>query len=100
MNNVEKRVRTMSNTKRILEDVKREKERKDKILKGIVFEKRGKEILMFFEYRQVVDNVSGNQHFIRHHHDPEWVDESMMQSLTKGLDELNVRYQLRKDVFI
>ncbi|MDY5059496.1 hypothetical protein [Staphylococcus simulans] len=90
----------MSKAKRIIEDVKREKERRDKLFQGILFEKRGKEIVMFFEYEEVVDNVSDNHHFIRHNHDPEWVDKSMLPELKEGLEDLNVTYHCRKDIFI
>lgn len=90
----------MDNVKRIIEDVKREKERTDKLLKGIVFEVRGEDITMFFEYEQIIDNVTEDQNFVRHHHDPEWVSREEMTSLQKELDELNVKNQVRKDLFI
>lgn len=90
----------MSEIERIIESVKKEKERTDKLFQGILFEKRGKEIVMFFEYEEVVDNVSDKHHFIRHNHDPEWVEKKMLPEIKEGLAHLNVTYRCRKDDFI
>ena len=57
---------SLDQTSRIIEDVKREKQRDDKIFKGVTFEVRTEQVIMFFNYEEIVDTQKDDQYFIKH----------------------------------
>ena len=40
---------------------------------------------MFFNYSEIVDNISGNQYYVKHNHDPEFIDIQELNQLKEGL---------------
>ena len=55
----------MDQVKRIIEDVKVEKKRTDKIFQDVTFEVRAEQVIMFFNYNEIIDNVNGNQIYVK-----------------------------------
>lgn len=90
----------MNQVSRIIEDVKQEKERNDKIFKGITFEVRTEQVIMFFNYEEIVDTQNENHYFIKHNHDPEFIDIQELNAIKKSLDEFHVLYNERRDDFM
>ena len=45
----------MDQVTRIIEDVKKEKNRNDKIFKGATFEVRTEQVIMFFNYDEIIN---------------------------------------------
>lgn len=90
----------MEQVTRIIEDVKNEKKRTDKIFEGITFETRAEQVLMFFNYSEIVDNISGNQYYVKHNHDPEFIDIQELNQLKEGLQKLDIPFNERRDVFM
>jgi membrane protease subunit (stomatin/prohibitin family) len=91
---------SLDQTSRIIEDVKREKQRDDKIFKGVTFEVRTEQVIMFFNYEEIVDTQNQDQYFIKHNHDPEFIDIQELNALKKSLDELHIAYSERRDDFM
>lgn len=91
---------SLNQVSRIIEDVKQEKERNDKIFKGITFEVRTEQVIMFFNYEEIVDTQNENHYFIKHNHDPEFIDIQELNAIKKSLDEFHVLYNERRDDFM
>lgn len=91
---------SLNQTSRIIEDVKREKQRDDKIFKGVTFEVRTEQVIMFFNYEEIIDTQKDDQYFIKHNHDPEFIDIQELNALKKSLDELHISYSERRDDFM
>lgn len=90
----------MNQVERLHHQLKQEKKRTDKILKDIAFEVRKEQVIMFFNYEEIVDNIHENQYAVRHNHDPEFINLEEMKRLKKILNELNIRYSERRDDFM
>ncbi len=90
----------MATLKQLIEDIEWEKGRKDKLLQKIIFEVREQQVIMFFEYDEVVDNIHGNQYAVKHHHDPEFIELEDMEAIKQKLVELHIPYSERRDVFM
>ncbi|UEX89468.1 hypothetical protein [Staphylococcus ratti] len=89
----------MKSSKRIIEEVKRESQREDKALDGINFEIRENEVTMFFEYNEPSPKEK-NHHYVRHDHDPEFLDVETFEKVKTELASLNIPYSERRDEFI
>lgn len=63
-------------------------------------ERRGDEVVVFFNYEEKVDNEREDQHFIQHHHDPVFVEADNLNALIKQLNQIGTAYELRDDVFM
>jgi len=90
----------MNRVKKIIEDVKQEKKRTDKIFQDITFEVRAEQVLMFFNYNEIIDNVNGDQNYVKHNHDPEFIDIQQLNQLKSELKELDVPFHERRDDFM
>ncbi|MGD6885605.1 hypothetical protein [Staphylococcus shinii] len=90
----------MDQVKRIIEDVKVEKKRTDKIFQDVTFEVRAEQVIMFFNYNEIIDNINGNQIYVKHNHDPEFIDIQELNLLKSELKELEVPYHERRDDFM
>ena len=76
----------MDKVKRIVEDIKSEKQRTDKVFQDITFEIR--------------DTVNEDQNYVKHNHDPVFIDIQELNALKKELQELNIIYHERRDDFM
>lgn len=90
----------MDQVKRIIEDVKKEKNRNDKIFTGATFEVRTEQVIMFFNYEEIVNTQNDNHFFVKHNHDPEFLDIQSLNSIKKELDDLRIPYNERRDDFM
>ncbi|SCS49617.1 hypothetical protein [Staphylococcus caeli] len=90
----------MDRVKKIIEDVRQEKKRTDKIFQDITFEVRAEQVLMFFNYNEIIDNVNGDQNYVKHNHDPEFIDIQQLNQLKSELKELDVPFHERRDDFM
>ena len=90
----------MDQVNRIIEDVKKEKARTDKIFQDITFEIRAEQVLMFFNYKEIVDNVNDNQYYVKHNHDPEFIDIQALNALKTEFKKLDISFHERRDVFM
>ena len=89
----------MKKARNIIEEVKKERQREDKQLKSIHFEIRENEVTMFFEYNEPSPTQS-NHHYIRHDHDPEFLDIQTFEQVKSELSTLTIHYSERRDEFI
>jgi len=94
------RVRDVDQVNRIIEDVKKEKARTDKIFQDITFEIRAEQVLMFFNYKEIVDNVNDNQYYVKHNHDPEFIDIQALNALKTEFKKLDISFHERRDDFM
>ncbi|WP_228518220.1 hypothetical protein [Staphylococcus chromogenes] len=89
----------MKKAETIIEEVKTEQQREDKQLKSILFEIRENEVTMFFEYNEPSPSES-NHHYVRHDHDPEFLDIETFEQVKSELSTLNIHFSERRDEFI
>ena len=90
----------LNNVKRIVEDVKKEKVRTDKIFKDITFEVRAEQVIMFFNYNEIIDTVNEDQNYVKHNHDPEFIDIQQLTELKAEFKELDIPFHERRDDFM
>ncbi|ATH60510.1 MULTISPECIES: hypothetical protein [Staphylococcus] len=90
----------MDKVKRILEDIKNEKQRTDKVFQDITFEVRAEQVIMFFNYNEIIDTVNEDQNYLKHNHDPEFIDIQELNTLKKELTALNISFHERRDDFM
>ena len=90
----------MDRVNRIIEDVKKEKNRNDKIFQDITFEIRTEQVIMFFNYNEIIDTVNGNQNYVKHNHDPEFIDIKELNDLKTELKKLDIPFTERRDDFM
>ncbi|WP_436853578.1 hypothetical protein [Staphylococcus caeli] len=90
----------MDRVKKIIEDVKQEKKRTDKIFQDITFEVRAEQVLMFFNYDEIIDNVNGDQNYVKHNHDPEFIDIQQLNQLKGELKKIDIPFHERRDDFM
>lgn len=90
----------LNKVKTIIEDVKKEKSRTDKIFKGVTFEVRAEQVIMFFNYNEIIDTVNEDQNYVKHNHDPEFIDMQQLTELKSEFKELNIPYHERRDDFM
>ncbi|GEQ00614.1 hypothetical protein BU600_12765 [Staphylococcus arlettae] len=90
----------MDQVTRIIEDVKKEKNRNDKIFKGATFEVRTEQVIMFFNYDEIINTQNENHFFVKHNHDPEFLDIQSLNSVKRELDNLHIPYNERRDDFM
>lgn len=90
----------MDKVKRILEDIKNEKQRTDKVFQDITFEVRAEQVIMFFNYNEIIDTVNEDQNYLKHNHDPEFIDIQELNTLKKELTALNILFHERRDDFM
>ncbi|WP_436861343.1 hypothetical protein [Staphylococcus caeli] len=90
----------MDRVKKIIEDVKQEKKRTDKIFQDITFEVRAEQVLMFFNYDEIIDNVNGDQNYVKHNHDPEFIDIQQLNQLKTELKKIDIPFHERRDDFM
>lgn len=90
----------MDHVTQIIEDIKVEKKRSDKIFTGITFEIRSEQVIMFFNYDEIIDNVEGDQVYVKHNHDPEFIDTNKLRHIKQQLEGINVEYTERRDDFL
>lgn len=90
----------MATLKQLIKEIEWEKGRKDKLLQKNIFEVREQQVIMFFEYDEVVDNIHGNPYAVKHHHDPEFIELEEMETIKQKLSELHIPYSERRDVFM
>ena len=90
----------MDNVKRIIEDVKREQQRLDKVLTHIEFEIRTTQVIMFFNYDELANPKTQDHYFVKHNHDPEFIDMNMLNEIKAQLDEIQMPYSERRDDFL
>ena len=74
----------MEQVTRIIEDVKNEKKERTKFLK-VLHLKFARASIDVFNYSEIVDNISGNQYYVKHNHDPEFIDIQELNQLKEGL---------------
>ncbi|MCE5037763.1 hypothetical protein [Staphylococcus auricularis] len=84
----------------LIEIVKREQKRTDKMFQALSLERRGDEVVVFFNYEETVDNELDDPHFIQHHHDPVFLTGSDLDKLINELNQIGTAYELRDDVFM
>jgi hypothetical protein len=94
------KVIAMDKVKRILEDIKNEKQRTDKVFQDITFEVRAEQVIMFFNYNEIIDTVNEDQNYLKHNHDPEFIDIQELNTLKKELTALNISFHERRDDFM
>lgn len=94
------KVVAMDKVKRIVEDIKNEKQRTDKVFQDITFEIRAEQVIMFFNYNEIIDTVNEDQNYVKHNHDPVFIDIQKLNALKKELQELNIMYHERRDDFM
>ncbi len=94
-----KKVMKMKSVAQLLTEVKEERNREDKKLIEIQFEVRNEQVTMFFEYEKE-QATQDNHYFIRHHHDPEFLDMETFELLKEALDDEGIRHKQRRDVFL
>lgn len=90
----------MDNVKRIIEDVKREKNRTDKVLTHIEFEIRIEQVIMFFNYDDLASSNQQDHYFVKHNHDPEFIDMNMLNDIKSALKEMHMPFSERRDDFL
>ncbi|MBO1220415.1 hypothetical protein [Staphylococcus nepalensis] len=90
----------MDKVKRILEDIQNEKQRTDKVFQDITFEVRAEQVIMFFNYNEIIDTVNEDQNYLKHNHDPEFIDIQELNTLKKELTALNISFHERRDDFM
>lgn len=54
---------------------------------------------MFFEYNEPSPSES-NHHYVRHDHDPEFLDIETFEQVKSELSTLNIHFSERRDEFI
>ena len=55
---------------------------------------------MFFNYNEIIDTVNEDQNYVKHNHDPVFIDIQELNALKKELQELNIIYHERRDDFM
>ncbi|MCO4328940.1 hypothetical protein MTQ89_03005 [Staphylococcus hyicus] len=89
----------MKSETRIIDELKKEMQREDKVLKSISFEVRASEVTMFFEYNEP-SSTDKDPHYMKHGHDPEFLDIETFENIKAQLPSLNVNYTERRDEFM
>ncbi len=90
----------MDKVERIIKTVENEKGRTDKQFKGIEFNIRRNEVVMIYNYDEVVNNVQQDPHYIRHNKDPEWLSLDELAVIQKALKEKDIHFIERRDQFM
>lgn len=89
----------MKSVEQLIKEVQKEQNRTDKQLESIQFEIRQNEVTMFFLYRELFVD-SEQHHYIRHNHDPEFLDKETFENLKEQLMEMDIPFTERSDIFM
>ncbi|MBF0720429.1 hypothetical protein [Mammaliicoccus sciuri] len=90
----------MDKIERIIKTIDAEKNRSDKQFKGIEFNIRKNEVVMIYNYDEMINNVKQDPHYIRHNKDPEWLSLDELTAIQKALKEKNIHFIERRDEFM
>ncbi|MCU5745640.1 hypothetical protein N9R04_02745 [Staphylococcus sp. SQ8-PEA] len=90
----------MKKIDRLIREIKREQNRTDKLLREITFEIRDKQVIMFFNYEETIDNIHDNPHAVKHNHDPEFLNLKELDMLKPKLSEIGLPFTERRDDFM
>ena len=55
---------------------------------------------MFFNYDEIINTQNENHFFVKHNHDPEFLDIQSLNSVKRELDNLHIPYNERRDDFM
>ncbi|MGO1862911.1 hypothetical protein ABLV91_03990 [Staphylococcus equorum] len=55
---------------------------------------------MFFNYNEIIDTVNGDQNYVKHNHDPEFIDIKELNDLKTELKKLDIPFTERRDDFM
>jgi len=61
---------------------------------------RAEQVIMFFNYNEIIDTVNEDQNYLKHNHDPEFIDIQELNTLKKELTALNISFHERRDDFM
>ena len=86
----------MDKVKRIVEDIKSEKQRTDKVFQDITFEIRAEQVIMFFNYNEIIDTVNEDQNYVKHNHDPVFIDIQELNALKKSYKS-SILYTMKEE---
>lgn len=86
---------------RIMEKVKNESNRRDKVFTGVEFNVRGDQVVMNYIYDEFSSRTSEQSgHYMPHGEDPAFIGEEEMKMLIEKLQDKNIHFVIRKDDFI
>lgn len=86
---------------RIMEKVKIESNREDKVFRGIEFNVRENQVVMNYIYDELSSVMSEQSgHYMPHGEDPVFIGEEEMKMLIEKLRDKNIHFTIRKDEFI
>ncbi|MGS5040795.1 hypothetical protein ACVDHH_05345 [Staphylococcus saprophyticus] len=55
---------------------------------------------MFFNYNEIIDTVNEDQNYVKHNHDPEFIDIQQLTELKAEFKELDIPFHERRDDFM
>ncbi|MCG3413268.1 hypothetical protein K0018_09430 [Staphylococcus massiliensis] len=89
----------MPNVKRIVGEIKKEQAREDRIFKSLELNYRKNEVIMFFKYDEATQS-DRSHHYIRHDHDPEFIDFEDIDLIIEEIKAMHIPYDVRRDEFM